>query len=308
MGANLFEDLKMVLMRLAINKNLIVIYMKKYFVLLLLFFFVTFGGFAQGNSMLWKISGNGLKHDSYLFGTIHMLCPDDFEIKQKCLDALNASQKVVFEVDLSKSENLQAIQAFAAPDPDFIKKFTESEVKSMDSILVAQQLSMKLLDYVSPVTMISLFSLKGFNCPDPTKLKSYETELATIAKEKAKPIGELETVDFQFNLMKELVTPKLFMESVFQLDKYPALTAKMVAAYKSENLTELTELIQDPAWMTAEQREKLLNDRNINWTTIIPNLIRDEACFIAVGAGHLSGDKGVIVLLKEKGYRVTAID
>lgn len=295
-------------MRLAINKNLIVIYMKKYFILLLLFFFGTFGGFAQGNSMLWKISGNGLKHDSYLFGTIHMLCPDDFEIKQKCLDALNASQKVVFEIDLSKSENLQTIQAFAAPDLDFIKKFTESEVKSMDSILVAQQLSMKLLDYVSPVTMISLFSLKGFNCPDPTKLKSYETELATIAKEKAKPIGELETLDFQFNLMKELVTPKLFMESVFQLDKYPALTAKMVAAYKSENLTELTELIQDPAWMTAEQREKLLNDRNINWTTIIPNLIRDEACFIAVGAGHLSGDKGVIALLKEKGYRVTAID
>ncbi len=284
------------------------IYMKKYFILLLLFFFGTFGGFAQGNSMLWKISGNGLKHDSYLFGTVHMLCPDDFEIKQKCLDALNASQKVVFEIDLSKSENLQTIQAFAAPDLDFIKKFTESEVKSMDSILVAQQLSMKLLDYVSPVTMISLFSLKGFNCPDPTKLKSYETELATIAKEKAKPIGELETLDFQFNLMKELVTPKLFMESVFQLDKYPALTAKMVAAYKSENLTELTELIQDPAWMTAEQREKLLNDRNINWTTIIPNLIRDEACFIAVGAGHLSGDKGVIALLKEKGYRVTAID
>lgn len=282
--------------------------MKKYFVLLLLFFFVTVGGFAQGNSMLWKISGNGLKHDSYLFGTIHMLCPDDFEIKQKCLDALNASQKVVFEIDLSKSENLQTIQAFAAPDLDFIKKFTESEVKSMDSILVAQQLSMKLLDYVSPVTMISLFSLKGFNCPDPTKLKSYETELATIAKEKAKPIGELETVDFQFNLMKELVTPKLFMESVFQLDKYPALTAKMVAAYKSENLTELTELIQDPAWMTAEQKEKLLNDRNINWTTIIPNLIRNEACFIAVGAGHLSGDKGVIALLEEKGYRLTAIE
>lgn len=282
--------------------------MKKYFVLLLFFFFVTFDGFAQGNSMLWKISGNGLKHDSYLFGTIHMLCPDDFEIKQKCLDALNASQKVVFEVDLSKSENLQAIQAFAAPDLDFIKKFTESEVKSMDSILVAQQLSMKLLDYVSPVTMISLFSLKGFNCPDPTKLKSYETELATIAKEKAKPIGELETVDLQFNLMKELITPKLFMESVFQLDKYPALTVKMVAAYKSENLTELTELIQDPTWMTAEQREKLLNGRNINWTMIIPNLIKDEACFIAVGAGHLSGDKGVIALLKEKGYRVTAID
>ena len=282
--------------------------MKKHFILLLLFFFAIISGFAQGNSMLWKISGNGLKNDSYLFGTVHMLCPDDFEIKQKCLDALNSSEKIVFEVDLTKPENLQKIQTFTAPQPDFIKNFTESDIKSMDSILVAQQLSIKILDYVSPVTVMSLFAMKGFNCPDPTKLKSFETELAGIARTKGKPIGELETVDFLFNLLKDLITPKLFMESVFQLDQYPALTAKMVTAYKNENLSELTELIQDPIWMTAEQKEKLLNGRNVNWTTIIPNLIKDQGCFIAVGAGHLSGEKGLISLLREKGYRVTAIE
>jgi len=282
--------------------------MKKHFILLLLFFFVTFSGFAQSNSMLWKISGNGLKHDSYLFGTIHMLCPDDFEIKQKCLDALNSSDKVVFEVDLTKPENLQIMQAFAAPEPDFVKQFAEAEVKKMDSILVAQQLSIKLLDYVSPVTAMSLFAMKGFNCSDPTKLKSFEAELAEIAKTKGKSIGELETPDFQFNLLKDLITPKLFMESVVQLDNYPALTAKMVAAYKNENLTELTELIQDPTWMTAEQKEKLLAGRNVNWTTIIPNLIKEQSCFVAVGAGHLSGDNGLISLLRKKGYSVKAIN
>jgi len=282
--------------------------MKKHFILLLLFFFVTFGGFVQGNSMLWKISGNGLKQDSYLFGTIHMLCPDDFEIKQKCLDAINSSQKIVFEVDLSKPENLQVVQAFAAPDPDFVKQFEEADVKKMDSILVSQQLSIKLLDYMSPVTAMSLFAMKGFNCPDPTKMKSYEMELAALAKAQGKAVGELETPEFQFDLLKDLITPKLFMESVFQLDKYPALTAKMVAAYKNENLTELTKLIQDPIWMTAEQKEKLLAGRNVNWTTIIPDLIKEQSCFVAVGAGHLSGEKGLISLLRGKGYSLTAID
>jgi uncharacterized protein YbaP (TraB family) len=29
------------------------------------------------NSLLWKISGNGLTKPSYLFGTMHMLCADD---------------------------------------------------------------------------------------------------------------------------------------------------------------------------------------------------------------------------------------
>jgi uncharacterized protein YbaP (TraB family) len=282
--------------------------MKKHFILLLLFFIITFSGFAQGNSMLWKISGNGLKQDSYLFGTIHMLCPDDFEIKQKCLDALNSSQKVVFEVDLSKPENMEVLQAFAVPDPSFIKNFTDSEVRKMDSVLLAQQLSIKLLDHVSPVTMASLFSMKGFNCPDPTKLKSYEIELSALASAQGKTIGELETADYQCGLLKDLITPKLFMDWVLQLDKYPALTARMVNAYKNENLKELTALIEDPTWMSVEQKEKLLTGRNVNWTTIIPNLIKDQGCFIAVGAGHLSGEKGLISLLRAKGYSLIVID
>jgi len=60
--------------------------------------------------------------------------------------------------------------------------------------------------------------------------------------------------------------------------------------------------------MSVEQKEKLLTGRNINWTTIIPNLIKDQGCFIAVGAGHLSGEKGLISLLRAKGYSLTAID
>jgi uncharacterized protein YbaP (TraB family) len=237
-----------------------------------------------------------------------MLCPDDFEIKQKCLDALNSSQKVVFEVDLSKPENMEVLQAFAVPDPSFIKNFTDSEVRKMDSVLLAQQLSIKLLDHVSPVTMASLFSMKGFNCPDPTKLKSYEIELSALASAQGKTIGELETADYQCGLLKDLITPKLFMDWVLQLDKYPALTARMVNAYKNENLKELTALIEDPTWMSVEQKEKLLTGRNVNWTTIIPNLIKDQGCFIAVGAGHLSGEKGLISLLRAKGYSLTAID
>ncbi|WP_293904695.1 TraB/GumN family protein [Sphingobacterium sp. UBA5670] len=281
--------------------------MKKISILLVLLLFVVFCSFAQGNSMLWKISGNGLKQDSYLFGTIHMLCPDDFVIKQKNLDAFNSSKKIIFEVDLSKPENAKSLQAFAVSDPNFIKGFSEDEIKKMDSVLVAQQLSIKLLDYVSPVAVISLFSMKGFNCPDPTKMKSYEVELAALANSHGKTIGEFETPDFQFNLLKDLITPKLFMESVFQLDKYPALTAKMVEAYKSENLEELTKLLEDSAWMTAEQKDKLLIGRNLNWSNLIPEVIKDQSCFIAVGAGHLAGNKGLITLLRDKGFTVEAV-
>ena len=39
------------------------------------------------NSILWEISGNGLKQSSYLYGTYHLLCPNDFKIKEKALNA-----------------------------------------------------------------------------------------------------------------------------------------------------------------------------------------------------------------------------
>ncbi|HAL51857.1 MULTISPECIES: TraB/GumN family protein [Sphingobacterium] len=46
------------------------------------------------------------------------------------------------------------------------------------------------------------------------------------------------------------------------------------------------------------EQSKVNKIRNINWITIIPNLIKDQGCFITVGAGHLSGEKGLIWLLR----------
>ncbi|MGE8427135.1 MAG: TraB/GumN family protein [Sphingobacterium sp.] len=79
-------------------------------------------------------------------------------------------------------------------------------------------------------------------------------------------------------------------------------------AYKTESLAELTKLLQDPTWMTVEQKEKLLIRRNLNWSNLIPPMIIEQSCFIAVGAGHLAGDKGLITLLREKGFKVEAVE
>ncbi|MBS7321171.1 MAG: TraB/GumN family protein, partial [Myroides sp.] len=40
---------------------------------------VSFTIFAQDNkSLLWEISGKGLEKPSYVFGTIHMICQEDY--------------------------------------------------------------------------------------------------------------------------------------------------------------------------------------------------------------------------------------
>ncbi|KKX50158.1 TraB/GumN family protein [Sphingobacterium sp. IITKGP-BTPF85] len=47
------------------------------------FIVATFTVHAQDNTVLWKISGNGLKKDSYLLGTMHIMCEDDYILKDK---------------------------------------------------------------------------------------------------------------------------------------------------------------------------------------------------------------------------------
>ena len=51
----------------------------------------------------------------------------------------------------------------------------------------------------------------------------------------------------------------------------------------------------------------LLKDRNEKWVQVIPELMRKQSQFIAVGALHLPGPDGVISLLQKQGYTVKPV-
>jgi uncharacterized protein YbaP (TraB family) len=51
----------------------------------------------QFNTLLWEISGNGLKKPSYLFGTIHLICSGDAVLSDSLKNAIQSSDVVYFE-------------------------------------------------------------------------------------------------------------------------------------------------------------------------------------------------------------------
>ena len=51
----------------------------------------------------------------------------------------------------------------------------------------------------------------------------------------------------------------------------------------------------------------MLVNRNKNWISKIGEYAKDQPTFFGVGAGHLAGKEGVINLLREAGYKVTAV-
>ena len=84
--------------------------------------------------------------------------------------------------------------------------------------------------------------------------------------------------------------------------------AKLLSIYKDENITAMLDIMNDDNYSSvAEYQDELLDNRNINWIPKIKEHAEKQATFFGVGAGHLAGENGVINLLRQAGYTVTAV-
>src|SRR5688572_9170083 len=71
----------------------------KRLILALLIIGLSSTAYGQDNALLYEVSGNQLAKPSYLFGTLHLVCPEDLRVTPTTLKALNDSQQLFLEVD-----------------------------------------------------------------------------------------------------------------------------------------------------------------------------------------------------------------
>ena len=263
--------------------------------------------FAQENTLLWKISGNGLTKDSYLFGTLHIACAEDFKMEDKVKEVAQKAEAIAFEIDMTNPENMTKVQEFMKPNLEFFKDFDPAKKKVIDSIMTSYQIPPAIFDQVAPAAVISILSMRSFACSDFKTVKMMENEIRNLPAVNGKPIAELETVEFQFNLLNNLFSPEDFYNYLTIEGGLEASTKKLVQAYFSENLKEIENLTMKSGYLSEEEQAKFLDDRNHAWMEKMPTMMKEKAYLFAVGAGHLVGKNGMIELLKKQGYKVTPI-
>ena len=77
----------------------------------------------------------------------------------------------------------------------------------------------------------------------------------------------------------------------------------MLTVYKKQQITALEEMFSDKQFNLDEKNQDILLDkRNIDWVQQLNKILPATNIFIAVGAGHLVGEKGLIALLRKEGY------
>jgi uncharacterized protein YbaP (TraB family) len=255
------------------------------------------------NSLLWEVSGNGLSKPSYLYGTVHMICGGDYFLSEKTKKAFEASNKLVLEINFADPNEMADMQKMAMGKEPLSKKLNPEQLAKLDAILKKTAgMTVQQVDSFSLMTVMSLISMKTFGCTD---MKLYEMEFIDQAKKRNVEIGGLETVKSQFAMFENAYSND---EMIAMLsESTPEETAKLVSSYKAENIDDLFAISTDPKFTNEKTKKIIVDNRNNNWVKNMPELMKKESVFFAVGAAHLGGEEGVINLLKKAGYSVKPI-
>lgn len=258
------------------------------------------------NSTLWEISGNGLTKPSYIAGTCHIMCSQDFEIKPKVLKALEQSDHFVMEINYTDPAEMAAMQKMYQTDKKLSDQLSSAEAKELDKVLADYGTDLKKMDNSSSQALYALISLKALPCPQ-TEIKLYEIELLQNALKNKKKVFGLEKVEDQMTSINKAYDLKAVIGQLKMGKEYEILLKKMVTAFKKEDVQSVYSLFKNDKIMTPHQEKAMLTDRNKNWVQKMPEMMKKESAFFAVGGAHLMGENGVIRLLRSKGYTVKPV-
>ncbi|RBL88322.1 TraB/GumN family protein [Chitinophaga flava] len=251
-------------------------------------------------TVLWEISGNGLNKPSYLFGTFHMLCKDDFIIREKVKKAFDKTTQLVIESNVFDPAELKVAQEGFTSDVAQSARLTKEQYALVDSVVRRKlNFSLKQLDHFRLSGILSFLAQQGFECANP---QSFEATLYKEAQEKKMGFAVLETMKEQVDYANKGFSDTYFFKYLNTLDSLKANTARMASDYNREDLQAIFAQMDDP-----EMIHWVLTTRNINWANKMPDMMKEKSCFFAVGAGHLGGESGMINLLRAKGYKVKPI-
>lgn len=270
----------------------------------------------ENNTLLWKISGNGLEKPSYLFGTVHMICKDDAFLSTNLVNAIEKADRVYLELDMDNLfEMIGAINKMKMNnDTTLADLLTPEEYKKAKEYFETKvtMLPFSVLETYKPLVASSLIMESGMVCDDHVAMEQLVME---EAKKNGKRIEGLETVAYQMSIFDSIpykMQAQVLIKGISSGDKESdgdKEFKELMKAYKDQDLKKLGELVSNNEDdMMMQYQDVLLTNRNINWVTKLKTLLQDKSLVIAVGAGHLPGDKGVINLLRREGYKVTPVE
>lgn len=261
------------------------------------------------NTLLWKISGKNTQ-PSYIYGTFHLLCKDDIHFGAETNAAMASVKEVFMELDLDDPKAMLAgIMFMNMKDGKKLKDFyTEAQFKRVEDYFNdTLKTPLAMFQKIKPYFLAALLYPKMLSCEN---VSGVDQELSKIAKANNTPITGLETVQFQASVFDSIPyewQAKELLKNIDSAREYKVEFAKMVQAYNSHRLDVMESMVDSSGFSADKFDEILLKKRNIAWADKLDSIMTAKPVFVAVGAGHLIGEKGLLQLFRKKGFTVTPV-
>lgn len=263
------------------------------------------------NSLLWKITGKSLTAPSYLFGTMHIVCPEDLQLSPQLISAISATDRTYLELDMDDMKEIMGMLPLMRMKNNVKLKdlLTEAEYERIKAFFAkgAGGLPFAMLENFKPFLVSGMIAQQMLDCK---ATEGMESAIMKQVKSEKKEIYGLETGAFQASIFDSIpyeIQAKELLKSVDSTSKYSDQMKQMLQAYREQNLQELEHFFTDEDQLMSQYVDLLLYGRNRNWAEKMPELMQAAPTFFAVGAGHLVGEQGVVALLRKAGYKVEPI-
>jgi len=281
----------------------------------LLSFFIVTSLFAQEKyqGLLWEISGNGLEKNSYIYGNMHVSGRIAFHLGEEFFDAIKSVDAIALESnpimwldEILGSEYANNYLGNYAIDNQPYKGFYQDafKLKKIDNQALAYEISS---DHYLANWLLYRENKANSDFEEETFLDMF---IYQAASKNNKPIYSLEYFEKTDKLTRLAYLPD--MEDKEMPDWLKKMTKEkseydlISDAYRAQDLDMIDSL--QSALSTYNNIKYMLYERNIIMALNIDSIIKtNTSLFIGIGAAHLPKDKGVINLLRQKGYTVKAL-
>lgn len=224
----------------------------------------------------------------YLFGTFHALDGKSDWFEQAVKTAFSASDQLMLET-------LVPEQPPIAPAPVSIPKggTVVSLAPSASSLLATSR------------TVMSAGRSRGMSTD-----RGADAVLREAAEETGKPVGGLETFEFQMKMFTSLNdTPKAVAPDPETVRALSIVLAQLEAAWNRGDIDGFAPMLLQMQAQSPDMYKTMFVERNARWAKWIANRLKTPGTvFVAVGAGHLSGPDSVQNQLSMLGVKSARIN
>ncbi|RYY96063.1 MAG: TraB/GumN family protein [Chitinophagaceae bacterium] len=265
------------------------------------------------NTLLWRVSGKNLSQPSYLFGTMHMLCAGGIELSDSLRGAIKAADAVYLELDMENMQELMGVMARMRMNGDTTLKdlLSKDQYDSIRSFFARKPglIPFSMLEKFKPMLAASALMEADMECENPVGM---EQLIMKEAKREKRPVRGLETMAFQMSIFDSIPYTLQARQLLDYVQNYGNADARrefeeMATAYVTQQLDKLESITKRENMGINQYMDLLLYRRNATWVAKLKELMPGKSLVVAVGAGHLPGDKGVIALLRAAGYTVEPV-